>query len=92
MIDYKPCALPGHNKLTHCVEPEGHEGGHTYGPYPGPDRKLSDQLEETKRLLVQSCPDWVIGDIVTPRPKCCPFHHAAKVVGDAQEILRLIDR
>ena len=92
MLDYNQCELPGHNKLTRCIEPKDHEGPHTYGPYVYSDPKLSEQLEETKSLLVRSCPDWVIGDIVTPRPKCCPFHHAAKVVQDTQNLLKLIDQ
>lgn len=87
MREYKPCGRPGHNTITHCIEPKDHEGPHTYGPYSTPDTKFSDQLEQVKSLLVRSCPDWVIGDIVTPRPKCCPFHHAAKVVGDVQTLL-----
>jgi hypothetical protein len=92
MQDYEQCARPGHNKLTRCVEHKDHEGNHTYGPYVYSEIKMSDQLEEAKTLLIQICPDWVIGDIVTPRPKCCPFHHAAKVVQDAQTLLRLIDQ
>ena len=26
------CGKPGHNIVTHCVEPKGHKWTHTYGP------------------------------------------------------------
>ena len=90
MPRYKPCGAPGHNKVTHCVEPINHDGFHIYGPYYGPDPKLSFALEEVKRLLICSCPDWQIEDIKTPRLKCCPFHNAAKVVHDTQIVLRKV--
>jgi hypothetical protein len=84
----KPCGLPGLNRLCHCIEPEGHDGPHTYQPKPVPDTLPSDELEEIKTLLVQSCPDWVCGDITTPRPTCCIFHKAAEDVHEIQKILR----
>lgn len=28
------CARPGYDIVTHCVEPKGHEGQHTYSPVP----------------------------------------------------------
>lgn len=86
------CARPGHNIITHCVEPRGHEGSHTYAPVPEDDVNMSDKLEAVMRVLTQSCPDYVVGDFVTPRPKCCIFHEAASVVMDAQKILRVVRR
>jgi len=86
------CGFRGSNTPLHCVEPKGHEGFHTHAPMAVPEEVVSDQLEEVKNLLVRSCPDWVVGDIVTPRPKCCTFHHAAKVVADAQYWLRVCNR
>ena len=84
----KPCGIPGLNRLCWCVEPEGHEGCHTFAPKPEPEELPSDRLEEVKRLLVMCCPDYVCGDVVTPRPKCCPFHKGAADVHEIQDILR----
>lgn len=86
------CGVPGLNRITHCVEQDGHDGCHTYSPDPSPDRLESDELEWIKTLLIKACPDWVIGDVVTPRPHCCPFHHAASVVNDVQKTLRVMNR
>ena len=85
------CGKPGHNITTHCVEPKGHDGYHTYAPVPDKEYdKMSDRLEEVVHTLVRSCPDWQVGDFVTPRPKCCVFHHDAEVVMEAQTILRML--
>ena len=54
--------------------------------------KLSYELEWVVRLLIDTCPDHFIGDIKTPRPNCCPFHHAAKLVQDAQKELKETDK
>ena len=86
----KPCGKPGLNKVTHCVEPEGHEGFHIYAPVPRPDNPMSDRLEEVMRILTQTCPDWQVGDFKTPRPKCCLFHDAAATVKEAQALLRKV--
>ena len=48
-----------------------------YAPVPRPDDPMSDRLEEVMRVLTQSCPEWQVGDFVTPRQKCCIFHDAA---------------
>ncbi len=89
---YEPCARPGYNLITHCIEPKGHEGCHTYSPIPDDYEKISDRLEEVIRLMTTSCPDYTIGDFVTPRPKCCPYHAAAKTIMEAQEILKVMRR
>lgn len=86
------CARLGHNIVTHCIEPLGHEGQHTYSPIPDDAVKMSDKLDVVMRLLTQSCIDYQVGDFITPRPLCCVFHEAASVVMDAQEILRVIQR
>jgi len=86
------CGKRGSNTPYHCVEVKDHEGFHMYAPMADPEVVVSDELEEVKSLLVRSCPDYVIGDIVTPRPKCCPYHHAAKIVADAQYWLRICNR
>jgi len=86
------CGVRGSNTPLHCVEPKDHEGFHTYAPMEVPEEPISDQLEDVKTLLVKTCPDWVVGDITSPRPKCCSYHHAAKVVADAQHWLRICNR
>ena len=86
------CGRPGHNIITHCIEPKGHEGFHTYSPVPDDTVKMSDRLEAVMRLLTQSCPDYTVGDFVTARPKCCVYHGAATVVMAAQEALRVMRR
>ena len=86
------CGLPGHNIITHCVESPSHEGGHTYAPVPDDAVKMSDRLEPVMRLMTTSCPDYRVGDYVTPRPTCCPYHSAAKTIMDAQEVLRTMRR
>lgn len=90
--EFEPCALPGHNIITHCVEPKGHEGCHTYSPVPDDEDKMSDKLETVMRLMTTSCPDYTVGDFVTPRPTCCIYHEAAKVIIDAQAVLRVMRR
>ena len=89
---YEICARPGHNIITHCVDPKGHEGFHTYSPVPDDAVKMSDKLELVMRLMTTSCPDYTVGDFVTARPTCCIYHEAAKVIMDAQEILRVMRR
>ena len=86
------CGLPGYNIITYCVEPKYHEGCHTYAPVPDDAVSMSDKLEPVMRLMTTSCPDYVVGDYVTPRPTCCPYHEAAKVIMDAQEVLRTMRR
>ena len=87
----KVCGRPGNNITTHCVEPWGHDGYHTYAPVPDAEyEKMSDRLEEVMRILTQTCPDWQVGDFKTPRPKCCLFHDAANTVIEAQTILRML--
>lgn len=85
---YELCARPGHNIITHCIEEEGHEGTHTYAPVPDDAEKPSDRLEQVMRLLVQTCPDYQVGDFVTPKPLCCIYHAAAATVTEVQETLR----
>ena len=87
-----PCAKPGYNIITHCVEEKGHEGFHTYSPVPDDDEKMSDRLEEVMRLMTTSCPDYTIGDFITARPKCCIYHAAAKTIMEAQAVLRVMRR
>lgn len=53
---------------------------------------MSDRLEEVMRTLTQSCPDYTVGDFVTPRPKCCVYHKAAATVKEAQDLLRMMKR
>lgn len=84
------CGRPGHNIITSCVEEPGHEGQHTYSPVSDNADKMSDRLEEVMRILTQSCPDYTIGDFMTPRPKCCVYHNAANTVMEAQKKLRII--
>ena len=86
------CGMPGHNLITHCVEPKGHEGFHTYSPVPDDDEKMSDRLEEVMRLMTTSCPDYTVGDFITARPTCCIYHRAAKTIMEAQEVLRVMRR
>ena len=86
------CGRPGHNIVTHCIEEPDHEGFHTYSPIPDDHEKMSDRLEEVMRLMTTSCPDYVVGDFVTARPKCCGYHNAAKIIMDAQEVLRVMRR
>jgi len=52
------------------------------------ENNILEELEEVKSLLIKSCPDWVVGDIMTPRPKCCSYHYSAKVILDAQNIIQ----
>ena len=89
---YTPCARPGHNILTHCVEEMDHEGSHTYAPTPEPEDKMSSDLDEVIHTLVHSCPNYMAGDVASPRPLCCPFHKAAWTVGEAQKVLRAMKR
>ena len=56
------------------------------------DTKLSDELEFAKSLLVRTCVDWMSADILNPRPECCPYQRAAKIIKDAQELLRTLDK
>ena len=91
-LGYEPCARPGHNIITHCIEEKGHEGCHTYSPVPDDAVNMSDRLEPVMRMLTETCPSYRVGDFVTPRAKCCPFHDAAKTVMDAQEVLRAMRR
>ena len=86
------CGRPGHNIVMHCIEEPGHEGFHTYSPVPDDAERMSDKLEEVMRLMTTSCPDYVVGDFITPRPSCCGYHNAAKIIMDAQEILRVMRR
>ena len=86
------CARPGHNIITHCIDPKGHEGCHTYSPVPDDTELMSDKLEEVMRLMTTSCPDYTVGDFVTARPTCCIYHNAAKTIMDAQEVLRVMRR
>lgn len=80
------CGQPAGNRLMYCVEHKGHDGYHTYAPVDKPI--YSDALEEVKELLLRSCPDWHIGDLITPKPNCCPYHHGAMVIGEVQKMLR----
>jgi len=91
-LAYEPCARPGHNIITHCVEEKGHEGFHSYAPVPDDHEKMSDRLEEVMRMLTETCPSYRVGDFVTPRPTCCIFHRAAKTVMEAQAVLRVMRR
>ena len=91
-LAYEPCARPGHNIITHCVDPKGHEGFHTYSPVPDDHELMSDKLESVMRLMTTSCPDYTVGDFMTPRPTCCIYHEAANVIMDAQEVLRVLRR
>ncbi len=86
------CARPGHNIITHCIEPKNHEGQHTYSPVPEDAESMSDRLEGVMRLLTTSCPDYMVADFTTPKPGCCAYHKAAKVVMETQEILRRMRR
>ena len=86
------CARPGHNIITHCIEPKNHEGQHTYSPVPEDAESMSDRLDNVMRLLTTSCPDYMVTDFTTPKPGCCAYHKAAKVVMEAQEILRRMRR
>lgn len=83
------CRKPGYNRLTYCIEEEGHKGCHTYSPDPIVGKEvLSEELEWVKKLLIETCPDFVVGDLVTPRPKHCPFHHGAAVLHEVQKKLK----
>lgn len=86
------CKRPGIQHPMFCIEPEGHEGCHTYGPAPDDAEKISDRLEEVMRLLTTSCPNYMVGDFSVPRPTCCIFHAAAETVMDAQKTLRKVRR
>lgn len=86
------CARPGHNIITHCVEPKDHDASHTYAPVPEDDDKMSDRLDSVMRLLTQSCPDYTVADFKVARPHHCPMHKAAATVIEAQEILRVMRR
>ncbi len=86
------CGRPGHNIITHCIEEPEHEGCHTYSPVPDDAELMSDRLEAVMRLMTTSCPDYVVGDFITPRPRCCGYHNAAKIIMDAQEVLRVMRR
>ncbi len=86
------CARPGHNIITHCIEPKNHYASHTYAPVPEEEEKMSDRLDSVMRLLTQSCPDYTVADFKVARPHCCPMHKAAGVVMAAQETLRVMRR
>lgn len=70
----------------------GHEGSHTYAPIPEPESKMSSDLDEVIHTLVHSCPNYMAGDIASPRPMCCPFHKAAWTVSEAQKVLKEMNR
>jgi hypothetical protein len=53
------------------------------------DRCLVDELDEIIRMLSELCPTGFINS-KRPDPRCCPYHHAAKVLVDIQAALKEI--
>ena len=76
MSDPVLCKHAGIQYPLFCIEPEGHEGGHTYGPFPVEEIPAAQELQWIIRLLIDGCPEGFI-NVIDPDPRCCIWHRAA---------------
>lgn len=83
----KLCKDAGIQYPTFCIEPEGHEGCHTYGPLPLEEIPAAQELDWIIRLLIDDgCSKGFI-NVKTPDPSCCVFHRAAATLVAIKEMM-----
>ena len=76
MSDPALCKHAGVQYPMFCIEPQGHAGGHTYGPLPLEDIPAAQELDWIIRLMLDGCPEGFI-NVKQPDSRCCIFHRAA---------------
>jgi len=82
----KPCKHAGIQYPIFCVEPEGHAGGHTYGPLPLEEIPAAQELDWIIRLLIDNCPVGFI-NAKTQDPRCCIYHRASATLVAIKEMM-----
>ncbi|KKM88707.1 hypothetical protein LCGC14_1256020 [marine sediment metagenome] len=83
----KLCKDPGIQYPTFCIEPEGHEGCHTYGPLSVEEIPAVQELDWIIRLLLDDGCHIGFLNIKNPNPGCCPFHRAAATLVAIKEMM-----
>ncbi len=80
------CKHAGVQYPMFCIEPEGHEGYHLYGPLPLEEIPAAQELDWIIRLLLDGCPSGFI-NVKQPDPRCCIFHRAAATLVAIKEMM-----
>ena len=82
----KLCKDAGIQHPTFCIEPEGHEGCHTYGPLSVEEIPAAQELDWIIRLLLDGCYSGFINP-KNPNPRCCMWHRAAATLVAIKEMM-----
>ncbi len=86
MSDPVLCKHAGVQYPMFCIEPEGHDGGHTYGPFPVEEIPAAQELQWIIRLLIDGCPEGFI-NVIDPDPRCCIWHRAAATLVAVRDMM-----